>query len=80
MRKIFVILMLIIFILSVNVCFADNATDIYVSNNGSDSFGDGSQSNPYRTLDYSIGKSSDNSSIYLESGTYEVSSDINKSL
>ena len=80
MRKIFVILMLIIFILSVNVCFADNATDIYVSNNGSDSFGDGSQSNPYKTLDYSIGKSSDNSSIYLESGTYEVSSDINKSL
>ena len=87
MKKIFIILLIFIFILSINFSFADNNTDvlmesaddgeflgdssdIYVSNDGSDSFGDGSIDNPYKTLNYTIGKAPDNSNIYLQSGTY----------
>ena len=87
MKKIFIILLIFIFILSINLSFAENNTDvlmesiddveflsdssdIYVSNEGSDSFGDGSIDNPYKTLNYTIGKAPDNSNIYLQSGTY----------
>lgn len=87
MKKIFIILLIFIFILSINFSFADNSTDvltesaddgeflgdssdIYVSNEGSDSLGDGSADNPYQTLNYTIGKAPDNSNIYLQSGTY----------
>ena len=79
--------MIFIFILSINLSFAENNTDvlmesiddveflsdssdIYVSNEGSDSFGDGSIDNPYQTLNYTIEKAPDNSNIYLQSGTY----------
>ena len=87
MKKIFIILLIFIFILSINLSFADNSTDvltesaddgeflgdssdIYVSNEGSDSLGDGSVDNPYQTLNYTIEKAPDNSNIYLQSGTY----------
>lgn len=56
-------------ILSVNVAFADNET-IYVSNDGSDSLGDGSEANPYQNINYTIEIASNNSNIYLKSGTY----------
>ena len=58
------------------MAFAGNETvdlsenDIYVSNDGSDSLGDGSLDKPYRTLNYTIEKASNNSNIYLKSGTY----------
>ena len=80
-------MLIFIFILSINLSFADNNTDvliesiddveflgdssdIYVSNEGSDSLGDGSADNPYQTLNYTIEKASNNSNIYLKSGTY----------
>ena len=70
---------MVIFILSVNVSFADNDT-FYVSTNGSDSFGDGSFDNPYQTIDYTVSKASNNSNIYLTSGVYESCCDIDKSI
>ena len=67
--------MILSLILTVNIVFAEdgldlNQTDIYVSNEGSDSLGNGSADNPYQTIDYSINKASNNSNIYLKSGTY----------
>ena len=72
MKKIFLFLAILTLMLCVNVSFAENATDadIYVSVDGSDSLGDGSVDNPYQTLNYTIGKASDNSNIYLKSGVY----------
>jgi len=86
-KKIFIILLIFIFILSINLSFADNSTDvltesaedaeflsdssdIYVSNEGSDSLGDGSLDKPYQTLNYTIDVASNNTNIYLKSGTY----------
>ncbi|WP_296791369.1 Ig-like domain-containing protein [uncultured Methanobrevibacter sp.] len=77
MKKIFLIFLVVIFILSVNVSFADNNT-FYVSTNGSDSLGDGSFDNPYQTINYTVSKASNNSNIYLTSGVYESSCDIDK--
>ena len=56
--------------MSVNIAFADNSTDIYVSTDGSDSLGDGSADNPYLSLNYTIENAPDNSNIYLKSGVY----------
>ncbi len=75
MKKLFVFLAILMLILTVNVAFAENETSslnetIYVSNDGSDSFGDGSIDNPYQTLNYTIDKASNNSNIYLKSGVY----------
>ena len=72
--------MIILVLLSVNVSFADNSTDIYISNDGSDSYGDGSFDNPYKTINYTVQKALDNTNIYLKSGVYEASCDIEKSL
>ncbi|WP_406536926.1 hypothetical protein [Methanobrevibacter sp.] len=82
MKKIFPILLIFVFILSVGVVFADNCTDIYVSNEGSDSLGDGSLDNPYQTLNYTIEKSANNSNIYLKKGVYNSTGYVisNKSL
>ena len=61
-------------VLSVNVVFADDVNetglDVYVSNDGSDSFGNGTIDNPYQTLNFTIEKASNNSNIYLKNGTY----------
>ncbi|WP_298502055.1 hypothetical protein [uncultured Methanobrevibacter sp.] len=72
MKRIFIFLAILALVLCVNVSFAENATDtdIYVSNDGSDSLGDGSADNPYLTLNYTIEKAPDNSNIYLKSGVY----------
>ena len=86
MKKILLFLLIFIFILSINFSFAqDNdvltesvddegflgdSIDIYVSNDGSDSSGDGSIEKPYQTLNYTISRASNNSNIYLKSGTY----------
>lgn len=76
MKKLLLFLVILSLILTVNVAFAGNETvdlsenDIYVSNDGSDSLGDGSLDKPYRTLNYTIEKASNNSNIYLKSGTY----------
>lgn len=76
MKKLLLFLVILSLILTVNVAFAENETvslnetDIYVSNEGSDSFGDGSLDNPYQTLNYTIEVASNNSNIYLKSGTY----------
>ncbi|MFM5883007.1 hypothetical protein [Methanobrevibacter gottschalkii] len=73
MKKILIFLLILIFALSINITFASNTTnssDIYISNEGSDFCGDGSIDNPYQTLNYTIGKVSNNSNIYLKSGTY----------
>ena len=50
--------------------FLGNLSDIYVSNEGSDSLGDGSVDNPYQTLNYTIEKASNNTNVYLKGGTY----------
>ena len=97
MKKIFIILLIFIFILSINLSFADNSTDvltesaddgeflgdssdIYVSNEGSDSLGDGSLDKPYRTLNHTGSIASENSNIHLKSGVYTSSVDIDKSI
>ena len=51
MNKLVVFLMILSLILTVNIVFAEdgldlNQTDIYVSNEGSDSLGNGSADNP----------------------------------
>lgn len=86
MKKILMFLAIFVFILSISASFADNSTDvlaesgddgmlgdsldIYVSNDGSDSLGDGSVDKPYKTLNHTIDVAPDNSKIYLKSGTY----------
>lgn len=69
MKKLLVIISILALLLSVNGVFADNDT-YYVSNDGSDSLGNGTIDNPYQTLNYTIDKASNNSNIYLKSGTY----------
>lgn len=75
MNKLLMILVIFSLMLTINVAFADesidlNQTDIYVSNEGSDSLGNGTYENPYHTIDHSINMASNNSNIYLKSGTY----------
>ncbi|WP_406536924.1 hypothetical protein [Methanobrevibacter sp.] len=75
MKKLLVFLAILTLILTVNVAFAENETanlneTIYVSNDGSDSLGDGSLDNPYQTLNHTIDVASNNSNIYLKSGVY----------
>lgn len=48
----------------------DASSSIYVSPEGVDEEGYGTKENPYKTLQYSINKSSENSIIYLNSGNY----------
>ena len=70
LKKMFLLVIVLIFAMSANIAFADNSTDIYVSADGSDSFGDGSADNPYLSLNYTIDNAPDNSNIYLKSGVY----------
>ena len=75
LKKLLVLLAILALILTVNVAFAENDVNelnetIYVSNNGSDSLGDGSIDNPYQTLNHTIEVALNNSNIYLKSGTY----------
>lgn len=76
LKKLLAFLVILTLILTVNVSFAENETSglnetsIYVSCDGSDSFGNGTIDNPYQTLNYTIEKASNNTNIYLKSGTY----------
>lgn len=83
MKKLFVLFVIVSLVLSINSVFAEDnqlndeniisgnsTSDIYVSNDGSDSLGDGSQLNPFKTLNHTINVASDNSNIYLKEGTY----------
>lgn len=77
MKKSVLIFLVFLLLLSLNGVFAQEnnkknseSNNIYVSNYGSDSLGNGSQSNPYQTLGYGIYKASNNSNIYLEEGIY----------
>lgn len=58
----------------------DALTTTYVSPTGSDSTGDGTMSNPYRTIAYAISKTPEGSTVALEPGTYHESLAITKSL
>ncbi len=93
MKRILILLLIFVFILSINASFAENNTEvltnsfdigdandladsedvinIYVSNDGSDSLGNGSFDNPYQTLNHTIDVSPNNTNIYLKSGTYD---------
>ncbi|MGN1362767.1 MAG: hypothetical protein ACI4VU_03465 [Methanobrevibacter sp.] len=63
---------------------AGNTDSIYVSVNGSNAKGDGSNDNPYQSLDYAIENAKDDSVIYMFNGTYNSSKNtgfiINKNL
>ncbi len=54
---------------------------IYVSDDGDDDSGDGSENNPYKTIDNAINKSSNESTIYLSNGSFNgLNLTINKTL
>lgn len=57
-----------------------NANGIYVSNNGSDVNGTGTQSNPYKTIQKGINESSSNGSVIVLPGTYKGVGNVNLSL
>ena len=46
-------------------------TAIYVTTNGSDGTGDGSEQNPYATIQKGINESSDGDTVFVAEGTYE---------
>lgn len=79
-KKILLFLVILSIIATVNCVSAidDNNTDIissesseaYISPDGNDSLGDGSQKNPYNSLRHAIDYTSNDSTIYLNEGKY----------
>ena len=57
---------------STNHTRLDENNIAYVSLNGSDTSGDGSNNNPYQSLDYAINHVGNNSTIYLFDGSYNI--------
>ena len=53
---------------------------IYVSTNGSDDSGDGSEKSPYQSIKHAVSKADDDSIIYLSSGTYNGENNQNISI
>ncbi len=51
----------------------DQTNTYFVSTDGSDSTGDGSKLNPFRTVNYAITTASSGSTIYIMPGTYDLS-------
>ncbi len=50
-----------------------NGNTIYVSKNGNDTNGDGTQENPYSTIEKAVNKANDGDKIFVTEGTYNVS-------
>ncbi|MBF4468046.1 MAG: hypothetical protein ISP01_01440 [Methanobrevibacter arboriphilus] len=68
--------------LEVNASLKDNTT-FYVSPNGNDSIGDGSKSNPFKTIDYALKKAYEDSKkifIYILEGNYGGIGNVNITL
>lgn len=57
-----------------------NYSDYYVSTTGSDSIGNGTSGNPWRTIQYAIDKVYSGDTIYIENGIYEENIDVNKTI
>ena len=56
---------------SMNKAQLSTSDSIYISTDGSDESGDGSEKNPYQSIKYAVSKSNNDSSIYLREGTYK---------
>ena len=62
---------------SVNTQITIGRVDVYVSPNGNDSTGDGSQANPYLTIQARIAAVYPNGTLHIASGTYTGTNNIN---
>ena len=65
--------------INTNITSSDSF-EAYISPDGDDNLGDGSQENPYNSLRYAINYTSDDSTIYLKEGKYAGENNRNISL
>ena len=66
-----IVFILVFAICSINaVAAASNSCNVYVNVNGSDVHGNGTQANPYATIQEGINKAPDNGTVYVGPGTY----------
>ena len=65
--------------INTNITSSDSF-EAYISPDGDDNLGDGSQENPYNSLRYAINYTSDDSTIYLKEGKYDGENNRNISL
>ena len=78
MKKIFSILFALVLIVSLGLAIgtsvaADPGTTYYVSTNtGSDDTGDGSYSNPWKTIQHAVGQVASGDTIMAAAGAYDA--------
>ena len=77
MKKIFSILFALVLVASLGLAIgtsvaADPGTTYYVSNTGSDDTGDGSDSNPWKTIQHAVGQVASGDTIVVAAGAYDT--------
>jgi len=76
-KKIFSILFALVLVASLGLAIgtsvaADPGTTYYVSNTGSDDTGDGSDSNPWKTIQHAVGQVASGDTIVVAAGAYDT--------
>jgi len=76
-KKIFSILFALVLVVSLGLAIgtsvaADPGTTYYVSNTGSDDTGDGSDSNPWNTIQHAVGQVASGDTIMVATGEYDA--------
>jgi hypothetical protein len=76
-KKVFSILFVLVLVVSLGLSIgtsvaADPGTTYYVSNTGSDDTGDGSDSNPWKTIQHAVGQVASGDTIMVAAGEYDA--------